>query len=165
RPIIAVAYAFHAEVADSALAGGGSLTLPFFGTVASDSFALALTNTVGLAIYGEGDVGVTGRGNTDGIGVSGSASGDGIGVSGFSSGIGVSGLGDSTGVLGRGATGVEGRGTSVGIYGTSQSGDGVVGESITGLAGHFVGNVGVEGQVDIGSYGATRGIYYQDAGG
>jgi hypothetical protein len=99
-----------------------------------------------------------------GIGGSGSAS---VGVYGQSAGTGVVGTGTATGVSGSSVNGygvVGGsnneavRGTSangIGVVGGSTTGTGVYGESASGYAGSFIGDVFVSGTVDGAALGTT----------
>ena len=110
-----------------------------------------------------------------GAGVRGFAGGEGVGVSGESAstadnaagvlgtigstspGSGsaaVRGVNNGTGVFGVGVWGSH-AGSGWGVYGSSPAGKGVVGESTTGLAGYFAGNVQVTGTLTKGA-GAFR---------
>jgi hypothetical protein len=92
----------------------------------------------GIGVMGQGYTGIQGRATTSGAGV-----------------IGVSASGD--GVFGTSSTGP-------GVIGESSTGDGVYGQSTTGYAGHFAGNVLVEGDVHVtgNCCGSSAGTYRID---
>ena len=139
-------YAFHADTADVALnAGGGSLTLPFNGSVSSASPAFAVTNS-GSGSTSHGIAGYTGSGGGTAAGVYGKATtGDANGVYGENS----SSTAYATGVWGS-ATSATGQ--TYGVGGTTssntQSAAGVEGTaySTTGVVYGVLGNNGSSGQ-------------------
>ena len=155
QPVTPVPYAIYAINSG----GGGGLTLPFTGSVASGSNAFSITNTNpgGTALFGSGLSGVEGVGGFAGVyghsttqyGVYGETSANPSGaVRGhhFGTGPGVEGIG----------------GTGNGLQGTSGSGNGVFGTTFSSTA------AGVSGQSSSGwgvygtSSGATKaGVFGQ----
>jgi hypothetical protein len=117
-----------------ALAVGGNLSIggSLVGTIKGTRLEVGgTTGEANLSIYGFHDTGIGVFGNSGNVGVK----GEGL--------TGVDGFGNDTGVSGRSTN-------NIGVLGVSGSGDGVRGVSTTGLAGNFLGNVSISGDLAVG---------------